>query len=708
MKRIWLAGMAFALICTAAASAREVLPFNDGWHFLKGPFDAKDATGPKAPAGDWEEVAVPHTWNATDMQLEQKKYYAGDTCYRKTFTVPKESKAGRTFIRFEGVGSVADLYLNGKFIGTHKGAYSAFVFDLTNALHYDKPNELLLRVSNKARPDVIPVNHYLFGVYGGIYRPVWLIRTESVNIAVTDYASPGVYLNQKRVTREKAEVNVLVKLENRETRTRDVTVHVDVLDHQGTRCAEAALPITLLPGGRQRATLDFSMENPRLWNGRKDPYLYQAVVTVKAGGREIDRVTQPLGLRFFEIIPGDGFYLNGEKTPMYGVCRHQDWWGLGSALTDDHHNHDLDVIMDLGATTVRFAHYQQAETIYAGCDKRGLLVWAEIPFVNRVTGQEGPNAREQLRELIRQNYNHPSIYIWGLHNEVYSPIDFTAALTTSLHDLAKEEDPYRYTGAVNGHGTMEHGVNLQADVQGMNRYYGWYEGKLQGMVPWIENLETKYPDVKFMLTEYGADANIDHQTEILGDSLNWTKPFYPETFQTKTHEYHWAVIKDHPYIIASYLWNTFDFGFPDVYRGDVPARNMKGLVTIDRKTYKDSYFFYKASWSKEPVLYITQRRLKNRERQNTTITVYSNRGVPSVSLNGKPLPPPRKGYTDIHYIFDSVTLQTGENIISASVKDGDASLTDTATWIWKGEEASVKAEGLGSEKEHAGFEKGGI
>lgn len=685
-----------SLIVSATALAREVVPFNEGWEFHLG------------GQGEFAPVSIPHTWNATDMQLEQKKYYAGEAIYRKTFTVVPESKAGRTFIRFEGVGTVADLTLNGKFIGTHKGAYSAFAFDLTAALNYDKPNELILRVSNAARPDVIPVNHYLFGVYGGIYRPVWLIRTEKVNIAVTDYASPGIYITPKNISRERADIAILTKLENRTTAPKAFVLEAAIRTHTGSVAVIERETIALNPGGMQPFTLNLALEKPRLWQGRKDPYLYTAAVRLlDAQGQVVDEVVQPLGIRTVELVAGKGVFLNGEKINMYGVCRHQDWWGIGSALTDEHHNHDLDVMMDVGATTVRLAHYQQAEAMYAGCDRRGLLVWAEIPFVNRVSGQEGPNARDQLRELIRQNYNHPSIYIWGLHNEVYSPTDYTAALTESLHDLAKSEDPTRPTGSVNGHGTMEHPVNLRADVQGMNRYYGWYEGKLQGMVPWIENLARKYPAVPFMLTEYGADANIAQQTELLGDSLNWGKPFYPETFQTKTHEYHWSVIKEHPYILASYLWNTFDFAFPDVYRGDVPARNMKGLVTIDRKTYKDAYFFYKASWSEEPVLHITQRRLQNREKEVTAVTVYSNRGTPTLTLNGTELPAPRQGHTSIHYIFDNVRLAIGENTLSASATNGDELLSDTVTWFWRGEAAAARAEGLNSTAEHAGFEKGG-
>ena len=362
-------------------------------------------------------------------------------------------------------------------------------------------------------------------------------------------------------------------------------------------------------------------------------------------GRVIDEVIQPLGIRKYEIVAGKGFFLNGKKYPMLGVTRHQDWWGLGSALTNKEHDFDLEQIMDIGATTVRFAHYQQSDYIYSRCDTLGLVIWAEIPFVNRVSGQEWDNAHQQMRELIRQSFNHPSIYVWGIHNEVYHPHGYTAALTQSIHDLCKLEDPDRYTVAVNGYGHADHPVNQNADIQGMNRYFGWYERKIQDIKPWIEKMEKEYPWQRLMLTEYGADANIEHQTEILGDALNWTSPFYPETFQTKTHEY---------------------------------------------------------QWSKEPVLYLTQRRNAVREKKETSITVYSNIGTPKVYLNGKELTGVRKGYTDVHYIFDKVVLDDGKNILKASLLHQGKEYTDEIEWNYNGE-CNREADFLEHKKEHGSW-----
>ena len=615
---------------------------------------------------------------------------------------PESMKRKRIFLRFEGIGSCAEVYINGYLAGTHKGAYSAFACEISGQVKFGQENEIIVKADNTARPDVIPVNHNLFGVYGGIYRPVWLVVTESCNIIVTDYASPGVYVTQKNVSKRSAEVTVKVKLDNGSLTPVQSELENTIYDAQGRQVKTHRQSLLLTPQGTQAYSSTFKLNNPHLWQGREDPYLYKVVSRLWQDGKVIDEMVQPLGLRNYDIVAGKGFFLNGKKYPMYGVTRHQDWWGVGSALKNEHHDFDLATIMDLGATTVRFAHYQQSDYLYSRCDTLGLIIWAEIPFVNRVSGKEWENAHQQMRELIRQSFNHPSIYIWGTHNEVYHPHGYTASLTQSLHDLCKTEDPDRYTVSVNGYGHADHPVNQNTDVQGMNRYFGWYEKKIQDIEPWVEKLEKEYPWQKLMLTEYGADANIEHQTEYLGDALNWGKTFYPETFQTKTHEYQWSVIANHPYIIASYLWNTFDFAVPMWKRGGVPARNLKGLVTFDRKIKKDSYFWYKANWSKEPVLYLIQRRNVNREKKETTVTVYSNIGTPKVYLNGKELTGIRKGYTDVHYVFDKVTLECGKNILKATVSSGGKEYTDEMEWMYNGE-MKREADFYENQKEHAGW-----
>lgn len=703
MMRIYLICLIACLLSGRTdVSAREVVTFNDGWEFKKGPFSQEPMKSARQWNGRWEKVRIPHTWNAEDMQLKTNSFYEGDAYYRKKHLFPETMQGKRIFLRFEGVGACAEVYINGYLAGTHKGGYSAFACEISGQVKFGQENEIVVKADNKARPDVIPVNQSLFGVYGGIYRPVWLVVTEPCNIVVTDCASPGVYITQKNVSKKSAEVTVKVKLDNATLAPVPLVLENTVYDRNGKLVKKHRQAFELTPQGVQVYHSDFKLSNPHLWQGREDPYLYKVVSRLMQNDRVIDEVVQPLGLRKYEIVAGEGFFLNGKKYPMYGVTRHQDWWKLGSALTNKEHDFDLAAIMDVGATTVRFAHYQQSDYIYSRCDTLGLIIWAEIPFVNRVSGQEWENAHQQMRELIRQSFNHPSIYIWGMHNEVYHPHGYTAALTQSLHDLCKTEDPDRYTVAVNGYGHTEHPVNENADVQGMNRYFGWYEKKIQDIKPWVEKMEKEYPWQKLMLTEYGADANLNHQTEYLGDALNWGKSFYPETFQTKTHEYQWSVIAQHPYIIASYLWNMFDFAVPMWERGGVPARNLKGMITFDRKTKKDSYFWYKANWSKDPVLYLTQRRNTDREKKETSVTVYSNIGTPAVYLNGKEISGVRKGYTDVHYVFDKVTLNRGKNILKAVVSYQGKEYTDEIEWIYN-REHKREADSYENKKEHAGW-----
>ena len=689
-------------LMTMQAEGRKVESFNSGWSFKKAPAEKELAiNAPKWDKG-WSEVEIPHTWNAKDMQVQANSFYEGAAYYKKQYFFPAELKDKRVFLRFEGVGSCAEVFVNGMLATSHKGGYSAFACEISSLLKAGEENEIIVKADNKSRPDVIPVNHNLFGVYGGIYRPVWLVVTEPCNISVTDCASPGVYVTQKNVSKKQADVKVKVKLDNGTLQPVPVTLQNTIYDQEGKQVATHSQSFELSAQGEQAYESSFTIKKPTLWQGRENPYLYKVVSRLIKDGQVIDEMVQPLGLRKYEIVAGKGFYLNGEKYPMYGVTRHQDWWGLGSALTNREHDFDLAQIMDVGATTVRFAHYQQSEYLYSRCDTLGLIIWAEIPFVNRVTGYESENAQTQLRELIRQSFNHPSIYVWGLHNEVYQPHEYTASLTQSLHDLAKTEDPDRYTIAVNGYGHANHPVNQNTDIQGMNRYFGWYEKKVQDIKPWVEGLEKDYPWQKLMLTEYGADANLDHQTEYLGDALNWGKPYYPETFQTKTHEYQWSVIAEHPYIIASYLWNMFDFAVPMWSRGGVPARNLKGLMTFDRKIKKDSYYWYKANWSKSPVLYLTQRRNTDRERKQTSVTVYSNIGTPKVYLNGKELTGIRKGYTDVHYIFDQVTLEKGKNKIKAVAVYNGKEYVDEIEWDYQSEKKR-DADAHENKNEHAGW-----
>ncbi|WP_333865786.1 glycoside hydrolase family 2 protein [Sphingobacterium sp.] len=701
--------------------ARTVVPFNTSWTFKKGPFSTSTLDYNQLFEGKWQLVNLPHTWNANDMQTKEiksgslgknERFYTGDAYYRKSFVPETAWKGKRIFIRFEGVNTNTEVYVNNQplptkegknditydntkrngnynFVGRHQGGYSAFVFELTNMLHFGKENEILVKVNNEATPQVIPVNHTLFPMYGGIYRPVELIVTDDIHIAVNDFAAKGIYITQKNVSKKTADVAVKIKIDNKSGKKQPIELLTTVFEKDGSIKAKQSTQYTLLPQGRQTVTQQILVKSPHLWQGLDDPYLYKVVTQIKKNNQVIDEVTAPLGLRKFELRTGEGFFLNDIKYPLYGVCRHQDRLGKGSALSNADHDEDLAIIKEMGATSIRLAHYQQSEYFYSKCDSMGLVIWAEIPFVNRVTTLEDNNAQQQLKELIRQNFNHPSIYIWGMHNEVYSPSAYTVELTTKLNDLAKSEDPDRYTVSVSGYNVIDHPVNNNADVQGINHYFGWYNGELEDksdkeddVASWAKRISEEFKDYRIIFSEYGAEAIPEDQAEEVGNFGNqWSNPsFFPEEYATKFHEVHWGVISKSPIFLGSYVWNTFDFATP-ITALNVNPRNYKGLVSFDRKLKKDGFYWYKANWSKEPVLYITQRRMINRGNEITPITVYSNRGEPTLIINGQTIKGAKIGQTNVHYIFENVKLKPGKNAVEAKViqKDGKV-LTDTIEW----------------------------
>lgn len=656
-------------------SGRLVVPFNNDWNFAKAPENLNEKEF------SWSKVTIPHTWNDKDMQ-KGKDFYEGEGHYKKTLFAPKEWKNKKVYIKFEGVGQVARLYVNNRFIGEHKGSYAAFVFDLSYDLKLGEENKIVVKVNNTARKDIIPTNHFLFGIYGGVYRPVSLVITDKLQISTTDYASPGVYIKQKNVSAKNVDLEIEVKLENAYKTIKHTTFNTSIYNHKGEKVVSRNSKIKVSPQGRKSFSQMIQFSNPHLWQGKKDPYLYKVVVSLlDSEGKIIDAVTQPLGVRKFEIVPKKGFLLNGEKYPMYGVCRHQDWFDSGNALQKWQHDKDLEIINEMGATTIRFAHYQQSEYLYQKCDSLGFVIWAEIPFVNKITGQEASNAKLQMEELVKQNFNHPSIYTWGLHNEVYSkkPSDYGAVLTRNLHEIAKTIDPDRPTVSVNGYGHMNHPINGNADIQGMNRYFGWYEGHMSGVKNWVAGLKKEYPNHAVILAEYGAGANIDHQVEKAPEKVGYGAQFFPESYATRFHETQWGDIANQDYLIGSYIWNMFDFGLPLWSRGGVPARNHKGLVTYDRKNKKDAFYWYKANWNPEPMVFISGKKAVKRTNEITDIHVYCNTRNVELRVNGRKQTNMVTGKTGVHYIFKDVKLKKGTNTITAKAGKNNK-LKDSVQW----------------------------
>lgn len=630
------------------------------------------------------QVSLPHTWNAPDALSGKLDYKRGLGNYERKLYIAPEWKGKRLFLRFEGVNSVATVFMNGKCLGEHKGGYSAFVFEITDCVTYGKENTLWVRVSNAERLDVMPLVRD-FNMYGGIYRDVHLVVTEPACISLTDYASPGVYLTQKAVSREQAEVSAAVCLSNR-GEARRLTVCAEIRAEGKTVCRKEQ-QLQLEADRDSRAQLDFSMKNPRLWDGRKDPFLYQAEITLWDGDRLLDRVIQPLGLRFFHVDPDKGFFLNGAPLKLRGVCRHQDRAEIGNALRAEHHEEDVEIMVDMGANAVRLAHYQQAELMYELTDRWGLVTWAEIPFV----GPGGyldkgfvdladfrENGEQQLKELIRQNYNHPSICFWGLFNELKESGDNPVDYVRSLNWLAHQEDPSRPTTAASN---QSGDLNFITDCIAWNRYDGWYGGSPDNLASFLDRTHREHPECRIAISEYGAGASIYHQQ----DSLKKTVPnsyWHPENWQTYYHMANWKIIQERPFVWGSFIWNLFDFGAAHRHEGDRDGINDKGLVTFDRKTKKDAYYFYKANWNPEPMLYLVGKRNRVSTVSQRDILVFTNQKEVELFVNGQSQ---GKASPDAYatVVWKAVKLQPGENRILVQSTSKRNRLSDRAVVIQK-------------------------
>lgn len=674
------------------AQSRMEKSFNEGWKFYKAnnsTFFTDFENGQKYFENQgqwtklevWEDITLPHTYNKDDMQKD-RNFFEGNAVYQKTFRPAETDKERRTFLKFEGVGAVAQLFVNGNYIGEHKGGYSMFVFEISNSIEYGKENSITVIADNKSRKDIIPINHFLFPVYGGIYRPVHLITTNKTNFVVTDQAAPGIFIRQKNVSSKSADIQVEAKLETKEKTIQEVELSIEIKDDQGKTVETQKYPVKISPQGVTYVNETIKMKSPHLWDGIRDPYLYSLTAKISANGKELDVVKQPLGLRHIEMIADKGVFLNGKKYPMYGVTRHQDREGFGSALSFEQHKEDMMLIKEMGATTIRLAHYQQSPQMYALADSIGFLTWAEIPFVNRVSYYENDNAKQQMVELVKQNFNHPSIYIWGVHNEVYSKTadEQVPVLSRELNDIAKTLDPDRYTVAVTGYNVIDRQENLSTDVQGINHYFGWYGGKIEDLGPWAQKVQKDFPEYKIILSEYGADGNIDigkEEVEAPKDVISGKA--FPENYQTETHIQQWAAIEKNPIILASYLWNSFEFAVPAWNRGGVNARNLKGLITFDRKRKKDSFYWYKANWNPEPMIYLANRRDSIRTHKNSKIQLFSNLPKVQLIVNGKEYQA-KQGVNSKHWVVDNVELKQGENKIHAKGNSGNEVLNDEMTW----------------------------
>ena len=661
----------FMLYGMSMFAQRQDILLNNDWNFR---FSHQVQKGTEV------RVDLPHTWNAQDALSGKIDYKRGIGNYEKNLFIRPEWKGKRLFIRFEGVNNIADVFINRRHIGEHRGGYGAFIFEITGKVEYGKENSILVRVNNGEQLDIMPLVGD-FNFYGGIYRDVHLLITDETCISPLDYASPGVRLIQDSVSHRYAKVRAIVDLSNGSSGNQEVALNVRLL--AGQRVVKEGTKNVNLSGNEvMQQELTFEIDQPHLWNGRQDPFLYQAEVTLFRNGQMVDRVTQPLGLRFYRIDPDKGFFLNGKHLPLQGVCRHQDRSEVGNALRPQHHEEDVALMLEMGVNAVRLAHYPQATYFYDLMDKNGIIVWAEIPFVgpggyNDKGFVDLPafraNGKEQLKELIRQHYNHPSICVWGLFNELTELGDNPVEYIKKLNVLAHQEDTTRpTTSASNQMGDL----NFITDAIAWNRYDGWYGGTPADLGKWLDRMHKDHPKICIAISEYGAGASIYHQQ----DSLVKTVPtswWHPENWQTYYHIENWKTISSRPYVWGSFVWNMFDFGAAHRTEGDRPGINDKGLVTFDRKVRKDAFYFYKANWNREePMLYLTGKRNTVRTQRLQTITAFTNQAGAELFVNGKSY---GKTTPDSYAILEwkNVELQPGENEIKVVSTNKKLPLSDS-------------------------------
>ena len=607
---------------------RNTINFNKGWQFSK-------------PNAEPENVDLPHTWNAVDGQDGGNDYWRGTAAYRKTFAKPVHD--GRVFLEFLGAAMTADVYVNGVHLAHHEGGYSTFRCDITDVLQED--NEVNVLVDNGVNDRVYPQKAD-FTFYGGLYRDVNLILVPETHFELLKNGTPGIKVTPIVADNLKSTVVTVETWQNGGVIT--YTVNGE------SKSAESV---------DGHAAAEFVIEYVHLWDGVNDPYLYTATAELDSG----DKITSRFGCRKIAFDPEKGFLLNGQAYPLRGVSRHQDRAGMGNALTMKEHREDMEIIREIGANTVRLAHYQHAQEFYDLCDEQGIIAWAEIPYITAHMPNGRQNTIDQMTDLITQCYNHPSIACWGLSNEITASGAITDDLIENhqiLNDLCHRMDTTRPT-------TMAHVFMLEIDspvtaipdIGSYNLYFGWYIGELEQNDSFFDEYHKKFPDRVIGYSEYGADANPQYQNS------NPDKGDYSETYQCTYHKHQLKMIEERPYLWATHVWNLFDFAADGRDEGGKHGVNQKGLVTMDRKLKKDAFYLYKAHWSKEPFVHICGRRYVNRTGEQTEIKVYTNCEEVSLYVDGECVG------TQSGEIAVFIVPMTGEHTIEA--KCGE--LTDSIT-----------------------------
>ena len=592
---------------------RQIVNINRKWAFTK-----QATSVPAEFPLNWDFVNLPHSWNNIDGQDGDSDYYRGTCYYVKKLSKMDLPETDKYYLEIKGANSSADVYINGKVLAHHDGGYSTWRVDITN--HLQMENLIVIAVDNSANDKVYP-QFADFTFYGGLYRDVNIICVNNSHFDLMHYGGPGL-----KITPVVEGKNANVEIETWLTDAKaGQEIKYIIKDAEGNVVCEKTTADT---------KVDFTIENAHLWHGKKDPYLYTAELELLANGKVIDNISSRFGCRSYVIDPENGFILNGEEYPLRGVSRHQDRWGFGNALLPEHHEEDIQLIMEVGATTIRLAHYQHDQYFYDLCDEKGLVIWAEIPYISKHMSSGRENTISQMKELVIQNYNHPSIVVWGLSNEITMQGDSDPDLLENhniLNDLVHEMDKTRKTviAAVSMCDIDSPYIQIP-DCVSYNHYFGWYGGDTSMNGPWFDNFHQKFPNIPIGCSEYGCEA-LDWHTS------NPQQGDYTEEYQAYYHEELIKQLFSRKYMWATHVWNMFDFGADSRNEGGENGQNHKGLITFDRKYKKDSFYAYKAWLSDEKFVHICGKRYVDRVEDVTKVTVYSN--LPEVELfaNGKSL-----------------------------------------------------------------------
>lgn len=627
---------------------------SEGWDFTKSAVDPQTSEMENA-----EIINIPHTWNAFDGQDGGNDYHRAECFYKKELVIESAFRDQELYLEFEAANSVAKVYVNGQLLTVHRGGYSTFRTNIKDVIEYDVKNTILVSVDNSHVEEIYPLMaDFTFG--GGLYRKVSLVVVRDVHFDLMDHGSPAVFVSQKAISDELAVVGLDAKVINTTGVATKVKWTNVLKDAEGTVLKEVSQEAIV----HEKATFtdEMTLDNPTLWQGVENPYLYTVESSIYVNDDLKDNRIIPTGLRYYTVDAQKGFFLNGKPWRLNGVSRHQCRQDMGWALTEKEQIEDMEIIKEMGANSIRLAHYQHNQYFYDLCDQYGMVIWAEIPYISMSskTDPTGENAKSQMVELIRQNYNHSSICFWGVQNEITiaGQLNRTPDIVKALNDLTKIEDPYRVTTQAQvGHHPDEDDMNYITDTLAYNKYYGWYYNEVEDFDTWLTSFKALNPNTPLGVSEYGCEAILKYHTD------DPKRSDYTEEYQTLYHEKVLQIFDRHEQIWGTYVWNMFDFACDMRDEGGVKGMNNKGLVTHDRKTRKDSFYWYQANWAKTPVLHITSKRYVDRVNDEITVKVYSNLETVTLFVNNTEI---GTVTSDNHvFTFENVSIKDGQNDLKA-------------------------------------------